>query len=136
MIIADQLLSEEQEELVIEYTEDFQKDLNSFSLKEQNSVNTKLEQITKAIESNNFAYLFRKLQKVRLTLNEYTSSLYTLTVSLDLKVLLFYEDDPIFNRKIMTLLRVYHSKNMERVLQGLVESFYQDKLCNIQDNEE
>jgi len=136
MIIADQLLSEEQEELVIEYTEDFQKDLNSFSLKEQNSVNTKLEQITKAIESNNLAYLFRKIQKVRLTLNEYTSSLYILKVSLDLRILLFYEDDPIFNRKIMTLLKVFHSKNMERVLQGLVESFYQDKLCNIQDNEE
>lgn len=131
MIIADQVLSTEPESFVIEITEGFEQDLNRLSSLEQKQVNSKLKRITTALEDGNVAYFFKHLHKLHSSLTQYTSSLYVLTVNRELRLFLFYEDDPIFNRKIMTLLRVCHHDDMDRVSKGVAESFYQQQLNEI-----
>ncbi|ACK64222.1 hypothetical protein PCC8801_0116 [Rippkaea orientalis PCC 8801] len=135
MIIAESTFSQEQESFIIEITEDFTQDLTNFSSLEQKAINNKLERITQAVEENNFSYLFKHLTKLCQPLTQYTSSLYVLRVTDTLKILLFYEDDPIFNRKIMTLLRICYHNNIDRVLKSLRESFYQKQLNEIRNIE-
>lgn len=132
MVIANQTLSEEQGTFVIEITKDFEDDLEHLNQSQKTQVNNKLERITTAIENNNFSYLFKHLKKLdSILLFQYTSSLYTLKISRDIRVFLFFEDDPIFNCQVMTLLRVCYRKDMERVLRGLAKSFYQQNLKGI-----
>jgi mRNA-degrading endonuclease RelE of RelBE toxin-antitoxin system len=133
MVIADQLVSTEQESFVIEITEDFEKDLKCLDSLAQKKVNSKLEKITMAIEEGNLDYLIKDLDKINPSLNQYTSSLYKLKIGRDIRIFLFYENDPIFNRKIMTLLRACYQKDMEKLLNNLSQSFYQKQLSEIGD---
>lgn len=132
MISANPINLEKRESFVIEITEDFEKDLNKLTTLQQKQVDKKLQRIGLAIESNDDSYLYKDLQKVHsVSLYQYTSSLHILKVNKDLRIFLFYVDDPIFNSKIMTLLRVCLHKNMNKVLKNLCESFYQNNLKNI-----
>jgi hypothetical protein len=129
MVIANQINLQTRESLVIETTEDFSQDLNKLTELQKQEIDSKLQAISLAIEDNNNASLFNYLQKVTaISLSEYTSSLHILKVNHNLRIFLFYEDDPLFNRQIITLLRVCLYQDMNKVLKDLCQSFYQEKL--------
>jgi hypothetical protein len=107
MVIANPINLQTKESLVIETTEDFSQDLNKLTESQRQEIYSNLQEISLAIEDNNNDILFNYLQKfTAISLSEYTSSLHILKVNHNLRILLFYEDDPLFNRQVITLLRV------------------------------
>lgn len=118
--------------VIIETTESFIQDLKSFSIAEQEKVNNKLQIIASLIEEENLdelVQLFNKVQGIKLT--NYSSSLYQLKVSSNIRILLFFEEDPLFDRKIITLLHVCYRQDMEKAIANFAKSFYQNELNEI-----
>ncbi|GEM_PF-5779599 len=132
MVVTNKPNLSTRESLVIETTKDFTNDLNNLTQLQQKQVEAKLQRIEKAIETNNNDYLFKHLKKIpAINLSKYTSSLHLLKVNHDLRIFLFYEDDPIFNRQVMTLIKVCFTQDLNKVLKGLCESFYQENLNSL-----
>jgi len=121
---------------VVKTTESFQKDLDSLDKARQKQVLDKIHFIVNLTQSNDFSFLELPLNSIeRIKLSEYTSSIYELSVAQNLRVLLFFEDDPIFNQKVLTLLRVFPRSDMEKVLKSLAESYYQQELLAVEDTD-
>jgi mRNA-degrading endonuclease RelE of RelBE toxin-antitoxin system len=115
--------------VIIETTESFIQDLNNFPLAEQEQVNNKLQAIASLIEEENLeelVQLFNKIEGIKLT--NYSSSLYQLKVSSNIRILLFFEEDPLFDRKIITLLHVFYRQDMKKAIANFVKSFYQNEI--------
>ena len=53
------------------------------------------------------------------------SSLYVLRATDQLRVILTIEDDPLFDARVVTLLRAVRHDKMERVFNSIAESFFQ-----------
>jgi chromosome segregation and condensation protein ScpB len=118
--------------VVIETTESFLEDLKNFPLAEQEKINNRLQAIASLIEEENLdeiVQLFKKIQGIKLT--NYSSSLYQLKVSSTIEILLFFEEDPLFERKIITLLHVFYRQDMEKAIADFVKSFYQNEISEM-----
>jgi hypothetical protein len=61
-------------------------------------------------------------------MNGYESSLYTLKVSYQLRLILSVDEDPIFGQVIFTLFRVVKHDDLDKAYRGVAESLYQDLL--------
>ena len=119
----------------VETTTAFEKDLQKLNSKEQEKVSSKIDEIVELIKDDIFPTQHKDLSKIRIKLNHYTPSLYLLKITRDLRVFLFLVDDPIFDQKIITLLRVSPHHDMNKILQGLAESYYQQELLSIENSE-
>jgi tmRNA-binding protein len=118
--------------VVIETTESFLGDLKNFPLAEQEKVNKKLQAIASLIEEENLEKLIQLFNKVQgIKLANYSSSLYQLKVSSNIEILLFFEEDPLFDRKIITLLHVFYRQDNEKAIANFVKSFYQNELSEM-----
>jgi H2-forming N5,N10-methylenetetrahydromethanopterin dehydrogenase-like enzyme len=118
--------------VIIETTESFLRDLKNFPLAEQEQVNNKLQAIASLIEEetlDELVQLFNKVKGIKLT--NYSSSLYQLKVSSTIEILLFFEEDPLFERKIITLLHVFYRQDMEKAIADFVKSFYQNEISEM-----
>ncbi|MEA5532409.1 hypothetical protein [Crocosphaera sp. XPORK-15E] len=74
--------------------------------------------------------VYRKLGRLPLLLglNGYESSLYTLKISQQLRVILAVDEDPIFGQVIFTLFRVVKHDDLDQAYQSIAESLYQEIL--------
>ena len=104
----------------------FEKDLKSFEDKDQKRIISKINLYCSSDEKTFHQNAYRPL-KVLLP-GDLGSSLYTLRVGKDIRVILTFEDDPIFEQTIITLLRVVRHKSLERAFKGIAESLYQGKV--------
>lgn len=123
--------------IVVEVTDSFERDLKNLDPQKQKKINNKIESIIKLLQNDDLSSLHHYLNKVRIiSLPKYTSSMYSLRASSDLRVLLFIEDDPIFNQKVLTLLCVSQHKDMNKAIKSLAESYYQQKLFAVEDTDD
>lgn len=53
------------------------------------------------------------------------SSLYCLKIPKNLRVILVYDEDPLFEQVLITLIRVVRRDNLERILESIGELLYQ-----------
>ncbi|MDB9315249.1 hypothetical protein PN462_19195 [Spirulina sp. CS-785/01] len=120
--------------LTVEETQLFQKDLKHLSAENQRQINKKINSLIALIQDSNFNSIKHKLQKIKIELTHYHASIYSFKVNRDLRILLFFDDDPLFNQTIITLLRVVHQNNRDKVIKGLAESYYQQELLTITPN--
>ena len=61
-------------------------------------------------------------------MNGYESSLYTLKVSSQLRLILSVDEDPIFVQVIFTLFRVVKHDDLDKAYKSVAQSLYQDLL--------
>lgn len=80
-------------------------------------------------DQKQFAYDGLKRLPLRSQLNGYESSLYILTVSAKLSVILTVDEDPIFDQLIVTLFRAVKYDKLNRAYQTVAESLYQELSC-------
>jgi len=116
-------------DILIESTNAFEKDLDKLS---DSDKKVAIQQI------NAYANLFpkkkdgvyRKLHCLPLptVLNGYESSLYTLKVSRELRMILAIDEDPIFGQVIFTLFRVIKRDDLDEAHKSVSESLYQELL--------
>ncbi len=70
-----------------------------------------------------------QLQTIKLT-NDYDSSLYSLIINPKIRVILTIDDEPIFDRIIITLFRVVNSSEASEAYNSVVKSIYKDLILN------
>jgi hypothetical protein len=116
-------------DILIESTKGFENDLTKLSEDEKAAAIQKINDCASLFPTHK-ADVYRKLRHLPLptNLNGYESSLYTLTVSPTLKVILAVDEDPIFGQVIFTLFRTVKQDELERAYQNVAESLYQDLL--------
>jgi mRNA-degrading endonuclease YafQ of YafQ-DinJ toxin-antitoxin module len=112
----------------IDITDDFEKDLGKVSKLDNQLITKKINHLIELL--NNDQSISRHLYRLHkiAPINDLNSSLYIFKVNKTIRVILTFEDDPLFDQKIITLLRVANHSKLDRVFKGLQESIYQSYL--------
>ena len=115
--------------ILIESTRGFKKDIDKLS-KEQKATTIKKINDCASLFPTQKADVYRDLHRPPLisAMNGYESSLYTLKVSYQLRLILSVDEDPIFGQVIFTLFRVVKHDDLDKAYRGVTESLYQDLL--------
>jgi len=116
-------------DVLIESARSFEQDLDRLS-DDEKAVAIKTINDCASLFLTHKTDIYRKLRRLPLLagLNGYDSSLYTLKISQNLRVILTVDEDPIFGQVIFTLFRVVTPDNLGKAYQGIAESLYQDLL--------
>lgn len=116
-------------EIIFESTDEFEQDLKTYSEAEQSIILEKLHESYPFLLTDK-GYRERRLHQFYRfdLLEDYQSSLYSFIVNYYLRVLLTIDDDPLFNRTLITLYRVVDSQVSAQIYQEMGESIYRDFL--------
>lgn len=74
---------------------------------------------------------FRKIKVAK----DYDSSLYSLRIDKKIRVIFTIDEDPIFDRTLITLFRVVNAEDASKVYISVAKSLYQDFMVENQDTE-
>lgn len=116
-------------EIIIQSTKEFEQDLEALSNAEQETIINQMNQNFQLL-LNEPEFLFNQknlTQTKKLNLkNNYDSSLYSLRVNPNFRVILTIDDDPIFDRKDITLFRVVNSVEASKAYNKVADDLYKD----------
>jgi len=110
---------------LVEKTKQFQKDRQNLDTQVRNRVDAALTKLAGTLATSPSRVRLHSPFVVRLK-GGLDSSLYALRVNPKYRVLLTVDDDPIFDRTTMTLLRVVKRDELDRAFKSAAESLYQD----------
>ncbi|VXD16113.1 conserved hypothetical protein [Planktothrix serta PCC 8927] len=112
-------------EIVFESSEEFEEDLKTYSEAEQSVILQQLHEYSPCLLEDKSCRERRLHQFYQFDLlGDYASSLYSFIVNYYLRVILTIDDDPLFDRTIITLFRVIDSQVAAQVYQQVGESIY------------
>lgn len=123
-------------DIIYESTEDFEKDLRSFTDKERARVVAKINLYCSLLPHDKAGFFRHAKRPIAPVLSSQSnSSLYALRVSPGIRVLATIDEDPLFDQYVITLLRVVRHEKLDRVYRGLAESIYQKDLLSFRPEE-
>jgi hypothetical protein len=112
-------------EILVEKTASFDADLMLLSDKERSMVTEKLNFLVSTImEKGNTKQLYR-LQKLQLP-NNLSSSLFIFRIDTQLRAIVTFEQDPLFNQSVLTLIRLIKHTDLDKTFNAVSEALYQD----------
>jgi hypothetical protein len=114
-------------DILIESTSRFEQDLSSMSEGEKDIAIQKINDCA-ALFPEHKINAYRKLRRLPLSISGYDSSLYTMQISPESRIILTVDEDPIFGQVILTLFRVANRDDFNKAYQVVVESLYKDLL--------
>jgi hypothetical protein len=114
-------------DILIESTSRFEQDLSSMSEGEKDIAIQKINDCA-ALFPEHKINAYRKLRRLPLNISGYDSSLYTMQISPESRIILTVDEDPIFDQVILTLFRVANRDDFNKAYQVVVESLYKDLL--------
>ena len=111
--------------ILIESTNNFEKDLKELTQSEQNIITNKINDYVNLFTAQK-SFVDRNLHHLSLpsNLSEYESSLYTLRISSKLRLILAIDEDPIFEQIIFTLFRAVEDSHHCGDSRGLHGGWY------------
>ena len=112
-------------DILIESTSRFEQDISNMSEEEKELAIQKINDCA-ALFPEHKSNAYRKLRRLPLNISGYESSLYTMRVSPEARIILTVDEDPIFSQVIFTLFRVANRDGFNKAYQGVVESLYKD----------
>jgi hypothetical protein len=112
-------------DILIESTSRFEQDLSRMSECEKAIAIQKINDCA-ALFPEHKTNAYRKLRRLPLNISDYDSSLYTIRISSESRIILTVDEDPIFGQVIFTLFRVAHQNDFNKACQDVVESLYKD----------
>lgn len=113
-------------DIVVESTEAFKQDLTAFSEAERSIIWEEIQQGIPLIFAEQIFREKRLHQFYSFQLpHNYGSTLYSFIVNYRIRVILCIDDDPIFERTLITLFRVVDTQNVAEVYQQVGERIYQ-----------
>lgn len=114
-------------DVLIDSTRIFEKDLENLSADKKAITIQKINDCASFFHTQK-AHAYRKLRRLPLLsgLNGYDSSLYTLRVLQNLRVILTVDEDPIFKQTVFTLFRVVKRDDLDKSYNSIAESLYQE----------
>jgi hypothetical protein len=113
--------------LLFHSTEAFEQDLQQFDACLQERIAQRVNEVAQAfIEDRQvFAQQARKPYTLHLS-NAFDSSLYSVIVEPDLRVILTVDDDPLFDQVIVTLMRVVKRPDLYNAYTSAAKTLYQN----------
>ncbi len=113
-------------EIIIESTQSFGNSLAQLNQECKQLVIEKINDCTQQFSKDKMR-IYKNLEQFKfLPLpNNYQSSLYVLKVSLNLRVILTIDEDPIFSQTIFTLFDVVEPQDLEKMHQEIAADLYQ-----------
>ncbi|MBE9049263.1 hypothetical protein IQ243_02360 [Nostocales cyanobacterium LEGE 11386] len=114
-------------DILIESTKEFEQDLEKFSNTEKFKIIKKLNRYVELLskEKNLIYQNSTQLREIRLNKN-YDSSIYSLRINEKIRIILTIDDDPIFERTLITLFRAVKPEDAPKAYNSVAESLYQD----------
>ncbi len=112
-------------DILIESTISFEQDIASISEGEKAIAIQKINDCA-ALFPEHKINAYRKLSRLPLNIKGYDSSLYTMRISPESRIILTVDEDPIFGQVIFTLFRVANRDNFNKAYQDVAESLYTD----------
>jgi hypothetical protein len=114
-------------DILIESTRGFERDIDKLSEEQKAETIKKINDYASLFPIQK-ADVYRELHCVPLisAMNGYESSLYTLKISCQLRLILSVDEDPIFGQVIFTLFRVVKHDDLDKAYKSVAESLYQD----------
>ncbi|WP_414546229.1 hypothetical protein [Nostoc sp. CCY0012] len=114
-------------DILIESTKEFEQDLEKFSNTEKFKIIKKLNRYVELLSENKKLIYQNSTQLREIRLNEnYDSSIYSLRINEKIRIILTIDDDPIFERTLITLFRVVKPEDAPKAYNSVAESLYQD----------
>jgi len=121
-------------DVVINIEKKFEKDRKKLKSQELKAISDKINQLIEIIREGKITSPYiTKLHKIRIG-PDMDSSIYTMKINMELRLILTSEDDPLFNEHIITLLRVVRHKDLEKTFMGIAESINQSLLIGGKNN--
>jgi plasmid maintenance system killer protein len=111
----------------VQITELFDKQLKELSSEEDNVLTEKLNWLVSEAKTGKTLHQLYRTHEITLP-KEYESSLYCFKVNNKLRVILAYDDDPIFGQKIITLYGVVDAKSLNETFKYVAGHLYKDML--------
>jgi mRNA-degrading endonuclease RelE of RelBE toxin-antitoxin system len=112
-----------------ESTKKFEKELSKFPSKEKDRIALKLNKYSQFLESEPEFFYKHAYQPIKLKLaDDNESSLYALRVDRDIRIIMTVDDDPLFDRTLITLLHVVRHSHLNEVFKSIAKSIYQKNL--------
>ena len=116
-------------DVTFEATGKFEKELDAFPSKERLHIVNKINMYCSLLPDDRAGFFKHAARPVVPVLrSQLKSSLYSIRVSRDVRVLATIDNDPLFDQIIVTLLRVVRKKDIDKVYRGLAQSIYQKDL--------
>ena len=123
-------------DILIESTKDFEQDLEQFSNTEKFKIIKKLNRYVELLSTNTNLFYKNSTQLRNIRLNEnYDSSIYSLRINDKIRIILTIDDDPIFDRTVITLFRAVKPEDAPKAYNSVAETLYQDFTIENQDIE-
>ena len=115
-------------------TKKFEKDLRDLPANDAQRVISHLNQNCSLLKQDPAAFYRTVNKPLIVKLKEgMDSTLYSMRVGHDLRILLAVDDDPLFDQTIFTLLSIIHHKDLSKAYKGIAESLYQSTLISCSD---
>jgi hypothetical protein len=119
--------------IIFQSTEKFEKDIKSFQAKERERIISNINLYCSTVETDPALFRQHSFRPLQLILrDDLASSLYVLRIDQDIRVILTLEDDPLFDRTVVTLLSVVRHHAVETVYREVAESLYQGCVAFVQ----
>ena len=113
------------ENLIIELTNDCEKKFYHFSQKEQDQIIKKTEYLGELYITDRVEFYRNAHQPVFFKLNnKFDSSLYYFKINKELRIIASVDEDPIFESVTITLLSVFKDGHIEKNFKLAAQSFY------------
>ena len=123
-------------ELTFQVVHQFEKELKAFPQNEQDRIISKLNlYCNQLLQDPAGFYRHAARPIVPILKSKMESSLYSIRVTTDIRVLATIDDDPLFDQYIVTLLSVVRRKNLEKSYRRLAKSIYQSDLSSFKTTE-
>lgn len=122
-------------DVTFEATAEFEKDMDAFPKKERLRIVDKINMYCSMLDGDRSGFFKHAYQPLVPVLHsQLRSSLYSLRVTRDVRVIAIIDNDPLFDQILVTLLRVVRRKNLQKVYKGLAESIYQKDLATFNES--
>lgn len=120
-------------ETLFQITKHFEKDLKKFSSGDQKIIEKKINYFAQIFQENPSAFysLTHKLNQLVTLSSGLNSSLYALKIGREIRLIATFDNDPIFDQIIITLLACVRHNNYQKALRGIAESLYQRTLVGL-----
>jgi mRNA-degrading endonuclease RelE of RelBE toxin-antitoxin system len=110
-------------EIHFEATPQFEKDLSSFSSEDRTRILSTVDMLGAVGKGRPQLWAVRIL---RVGSVEYESTLFTARVNPDIRIIFAIDDDPVFERTLITLFRVIRRDQLDRTMRSIKKSISQE----------
>jgi mRNA-degrading endonuclease RelE of RelBE toxin-antitoxin system len=120
--------------VLFQATKKFEKDLQDLPGDDAQLVISHLNRNCSLLKQDQAAFYRTVNKPMAVQLKEgMDSTLYSMSVGHDLRILLAVDEDPLFDQTIFTLLRLVRHKDLSKAYKGIAESLYQSTLISCSD---